>query len=275
MAALKVTLIDVGWGDSVLIESVSGTDPTHYALVDSNDSQNMRSSYIFLKRHFEKADVDLKRGKPIFEFVMLSHAHADHAQGLKGLMRAFGTRWFWYPKSLNWSGCGTLLRFANRSSNVQNHQAVDAKNTLSPLGDVELSILWPERDNINASNENNNSVVLQLRLNKVSFLLTGDAEKEVWARIASEIPSDLAFFKVPHHGSANGTLDDNGDPVWLDDCPGDAVLGISSHVEPHEHPDEKVLKLFDQRSYEYYRTDRHYHVTFETDGEDTEVHFWH
>ena len=32
--------------------------------------------------------------KPIFDFVMLSHAHADHAQGLKSLMRSFGTKNF-------------------------------------------------------------------------------------------------------------------------------------------------------------------------------------
>jgi hypothetical protein len=53
MSTLSVTLIDVGWGDSLLIESRDNSD-SHYALVDSNDTSSSRSSHIFLKRFFEK-----------------------------------------------------------------------------------------------------------------------------------------------------------------------------------------------------------------------------
>lgn len=94
MSNLSVTLIDVGWGDSVLIESQDDNNGNYYALVDSNDSTNFRSSFIFLKRHFEKKGLRISDAKPIFEFVLLSHAHSDHGQGLKSVIREFGTKSF-------------------------------------------------------------------------------------------------------------------------------------------------------------------------------------
>ena len=98
MSRFSVTLIDVGWGDSVLLAWEDAAD-SRFALIDSNDSTNLKSSYVYLKRFFEKQHIDTS-SKPVFEFVILSHAHADHGQGLKRLMREFGTRYFWSPKSM-------------------------------------------------------------------------------------------------------------------------------------------------------------------------------
>lgn len=275
MSSLKVTLIDVGWGDSILIESEDANGVVHYALIDSNDSENLRSSQIFLKRHFEKAGIVLPDAKPVFDFVLLSHWHADHADGLKALMKAFGTAKLWYPKSEKLPILGALIRYANRSSNVKQHQAIDTDNALPKLGNVEMSVLWPPSDCIDTVNENNNSVVLSLRLDQVSFILTGDAEKEVWANVSSLIPSKTKFFKVPHHGSKNGTLDSNGSPVWLSNCPPDAYLGISSHISPHGLPDTEVIDLLDNSGRKYYRTDLHYHLIFKTDGQNVTVKYSH
>ena len=75
----------------------------HYALIDSNDSPTLRSSYIFVQRFFEKeyAKQNLKlpdpKTQPLFDWVLLTHAHGDHAEGLKRLMQGFGAARFWYP----------------------------------------------------------------------------------------------------------------------------------------------------------------------------------
>ena len=274
MASLKVTLINVGWGDSILLESEDGGIP-HYGLIDSNDTSTLRSSYIFLRRYFEKADIDIASSKPIFQFVLLSHAHTDHGQGLKALMKEFGTEYFWYPKTLRQGMLGNLLRYANRSTNVGSHEALHTSKILPNFGPAQMSILWPQdQDNGISNNENDNSVVLILRLDRVSFVMTGDAEKDVWLQIAPSIPRSTRFFKVPHHGSVNGTFDNNT-TVWLNHCPRSAKLGVSSHVRPFEHPDQEVIDLFDNDNRRYYRTDRHYHLTFETDGRRTNVMYWH
>ena len=35
---LRLTMIDVGWGDSLFLESIDGRGTSHYALIDCNDS---------------------------------------------------------------------------------------------------------------------------------------------------------------------------------------------------------------------------------------------
>ncbi len=271
--SLSVTLIDVGWGDSILIESVDSQGKTHYAIIDSNDEHSYLSSYIYLKKHFQRQANGLLNRKPVFDFVMLSHAHSDHGQGLKYLMQKFGTRNFWYPKSIDWSSQANLVRFGNRSSNVRHHQSVDSSKILPDLGDAELEVLWPPYDVIDSGNENNNSIILAITLDRVSFVLTGDAEEEVWGQIAYRIPDNTRFFKVPHHGSKNGSLDNADNGVWIADCPQDAALGLSCHIEPHNHPHPDVVSLFENNNRAYYRTDLNYHLSFQTDGTDAFVKY--
>jgi competence protein ComEC len=265
---LRVTMIDVGWGDSILIEAPLGDGNSRYGLIDSNDSTYLQSSFIYLKRYFERHDINYKdTSKPVFDFVALTHAHSDHARGLKKIFREFRTKRFWYPKSKNWTALTELLRYANRyTQKVNYHEAVDDQKNPFMLGDVKVSFLWPRRNDIKYD-ENNNSVVLLLEVGNVSVVLTGDAEEEVWEDIAGEIPDNTLFFKVPHHGSVNGTFGNGDSTPWLDKCPKHAVLGISSHVKPFEHPHDKTVKKFESEGFQYYRTDSNYHITFETNGD--------
>lgn len=271
---LNITLIDVGWGDSIFLESKDSNGKTSYALIDSNDTTYLRSSYIFLKRYFEKVGIEPSEQEHIFDFIILTHAHADHGQGLKSIFREFGGKNFWYPKSVRWTSLVDLIRYSNRYNKVEHHQAVDSSKILPDFGDVKMEILWPHHNETDDYNENNNSIVLHLRLKDVSFVLTGDAENDVWNKIADKIPSDTKFFKIPHHGSVNGTFD-NGNTPWFNRCPPNAILGISSHVRPFEHPDQEVIYLLNANSREYYRTDEHYHITVSTDGNAVEVKYSH
>ena len=277
MRELRVTLIDVGWGDSIFVEYIDNNGIPHYGLIDSNDSKYYRSSYIFLKKFFERKNVRLPDDKPVFEFVMLSHGHTDHGQGLKSIMREYGTQNFWYPKSTQWSSMTELIRYTNLSSNVDHHQSIDESKTNVRIGNLPIRILWPLYDQID-QHENNNSVVAEMTLGTVSIILSGDAEGQVWNQISGNLPHTQAkmFFKVPHHGSINGTIYQGGYP-WFSAVSGiqDLELGISSHVRPHTHPDQPVIDLFDHNSKKYYRTDEHYHITFFTDGNNADVKYSH
>ncbi len=266
MSKIIITLIDVGWGDSILIESIDSYNNETYALIDSNDTSNYRSSLIFLKRHFEKKGDDISLSKPIFKYIFLSHAHTDHGQGLKSIMREFGTDNFFYPKSFHKTMLAELIRFANRSSNVGWHQGIDADRDVDSLGDVEIEVMWPEYDTISFANENNNSLVLKLELGDHSLLLTGDPEGEVWDEIANSIPSYLAYFKVPHHGSVNGAFFDCN-PCWTDEIDSDVKVAISSHIHPYDHPHERVINLLKDKNHDFYRTDESYHLIFEFDDQ--------
>jgi beta-lactamase superfamily II metal-dependent hydrolase len=271
---LSVTMMDVGWGDSILLEANDQNGEPHYALVDSNDHQSDLSAAVFLKKFFERKGWVIADHKPVFEFIMLSHAHADHGQGLKNIMRQFGTLQFWYPKSIDWSSLTDLLRFSQRSSDVEHHEALNNGKNLPDLGNVKMEVLWPPDNQMDQNNENNNSIIMTLKLGQVSFLLTGDAEEDVWQQIAGRIPPDTRFFKVPHHGSRNGSLNAASDSgAWLGSCPRDAMLGISCHLKPFDHPHPKVIQLFENGGRAFYRTDTDYHLTFTTDGRSVAVKY--
>ena len=84
---LSATLIDVGAGDSILLEchrSADGT--TRYALIDCNDTANLRATYTFVWRFFQRKGIDLKTRFPVFDFVLLTHGDSDHSNGLKFIM---------------------------------------------------------------------------------------------------------------------------------------------------------------------------------------------
>lgn len=272
MSSLRVTLIDVGWGDSLLLESEDHTG-AHYALIDSNDTSQFRSSYIFLKRFFEKKAITLPSPSPVFEWVLLTHRHADHGQGLKKIIREFGTHRFWYSNSPNQpTFFADLIRFASKSPRVGQYDVVDTSKTLPSFGAASIRPLWP-LPGMTSRNENDNSVVLAITLDQVAFVLTGDAEADgVWTRIANQIPANTRFFKVPHHGSVNGTFTSLRTTPWLIAVPL-ANVGISSHVRPFNHPDQEVVNILPPDR--TYRTDQHYHITVETDGTMVSVRYNH
>ncbi len=272
MSTLSVTLIDVGWGDSIVIESVTDAGERHYALVDCNDTDSNRSSLYFIKRFLERRKVSLSDGARVFDFVLLTHGHSDHASGIQKMMSTFRTDWFWYPKSVEHGGFAKIIRYANRyPSKVARHQAINNTKEFPNLGDVQLRALWPPYTAVgpfDARNENNNSVVLVLTLGQVSLLLSGDCEAGNWDKIVLEFPqiAGLAVFQVPHHGAENGLFDAHNNTPWLDALPGGVQIAMSSHIRPHHHPDPRVIQKLQDRNIEPLRTDLHYHLEFTTDG---------
>lgn len=263
MSQLKIILIDVAWGDSIFLESIDNQGNESYALIDSNDTTNFKSSLIFLKRYFQRKFNTSRITKPLLDWVMLSHAHLDHGQGLKEIMRFFGTKQFYYPKSVDNSSLAHLQQYANRAGIP--HQAIDNNRIFPDFGDAKVDILWPNEDQI-ADNENDNSIVLSLSVHNQTCILTGDAEEDVWNVIKPQIPNNTVFFKIPHHGSRNGTLDHNLQGTWTTHCPTSAFLAMSTHNRPHNHPHQEVLDVLNAQGYTYSRTDDHYHTEIIVDA---------
>lgn len=257
MSQLKIVLIDVAWGDSIFLESTDDLGNESYALIDSNDSTNYKSSLIFLRKYFQRKFGTSQINKPLLDWVMLSHAHLDHGQGLKEIMRAFGTRNFYYPKSIQNSSLAHLQQYANRRGIT--HQAIDDNRAFPDFGDAIVKVLWPQEDEL-SNNENDNSIVLAISLHNKTCIFTGDAEEAVWEEIKDKIPANTAFFKVPHHGSRNGSLDHAGNGTWTTDCTNTALLGISTHNRPFNHPHPEVLEVFTNEGFSFIRTDKNYHL---------------
>ncbi len=280
---LTVTLIDVGWGDSILLHSKDSNNDHHFGLIDAHDTKYLKPSSIYLKRYFRRhIHNEGPLNKPYFDFVLLSHDHADHRAGLENIMKEFGTSDFWYPHTERTANLGKLLDFAERERNkangcIRHHEAVEVGKPMQNFGDVKMEVLWPaDNHDYNHATPNNTSVVLCLRLGKWSVVLTGDAEEEVWEQIAEKIPKNTRFFKVPHHGSVNGTFGDADETPWYDECSRYSRLGISGDLYGNfvfRRPE--VITLFQNDRRKYFRTDEHYHISFITDGKKYWVKYSH
>jgi beta-lactamase superfamily II metal-dependent hydrolase len=109
----------------------------------------------------------------------------------------------------------------------------------------------------------------------VSFVLTGDAEAENWATIATRLPPSIRVFQVPHHGGRNGTFGPGDITPWLDLMPAPTQLALSSHIRPHGHPHADVVNVIGARNFVAFRTDLQSHLTFSTDGTKVEVKYSH
>lgn len=272
MTKLNITLIDVGWGDSIFIEIIDKKKERVFALIDSNDSVNFQSSLIYIKRYLEREKIKIT--DKLFEFVILTHAHSDHGQGLTRIIKKYGTEKLWYSKWDKNTSIISLLRFAKRSKKVGELEEINDKFNISDIENVKFKVLWPEAGNVN-SNENNNSIVLLISILNINILLTGDVELDVWDKIKGKIPSDIHFLKIPHHGSNNGTVKKDGTTPWLDKVGNKCKLGISTHRVPYEHPDADVIEKIREKKFKYFRTDYNHNICISTNGKKVQFHYSH
>jgi competence protein ComEC len=177
-AGVRVTVLDVGQGDAILIR-----DGPDVALIDTGPSERALS------------DALARNGVRSLEAVLLTHAHDDHTGGTAALSGAHSGRELVVPASHDGGGFSaqeSILRLEAR-------QAL-AGDTLN-VGRVQLSVLWPVEP-VEEVDENESSLVVLARYGDRSVLLTGDAEEEVLAAlVARGALGDVDVFKVGHHGS--------------------------------------------------------------------------
>lgn len=132
--------------------------------------------------------------------VVLTHFHADHVAGLRGVLDSYAV-----PVILT----GPLPEPADQYANVIKEAAnratpmeVIAAGEIRAVGAVTWRALWPRRIIDSGSVPNNASVVLVATVAGHQLLLCGDVEPEAQAAIASDLPGlHLSAVKVPHHGS--------------------------------------------------------------------------
>lgn len=250
---LRVTMVDVGQGDGLLIQFPNG----RAMAVDGGPDKNRYLRY--LQDH----------GIGRLDFVVLTHAHADHYTGLTPALallpgdcqhRVFDPGYdrmdaAGYPAFRDAAGC--------------RYQGTGIGQSLLADPQVEVSVLsaygtpFPGSDNHGV---NNTSVVLRLRYRGFSMLLEGDAEMQAeqaeWTKDPAGLRADV--LKMGHHGSctASGTsfLKAVAPRVLLMSLGGGNNYGM-----PHCQTMAKLQPLRAAGA-RWYRTDVNGSVTVESDG---------
>lgn len=196
---LMVTILDVGQGDAIHIETPGGK---HLFVDTGRWSPMSNSGDRVLLPYIEHMGIDK------IDAVILSHPHADHIGGLPALIEnvPIGTIYhseYPYDSALY-----------NRYQKMAKEYTIPLVNLLS--GDivdidpaVRLFVLGPAAGDTPHRNPNNHSVVIRLQYGDTSFLLTGDAEKEQEHQLAEMYGDflDVNVYKAGHHGSRTSSTD--------------------------------------------------------------------
>jgi competence protein ComEC len=241
---LRVTVLDVGQGDAILIETPHG----HRLLVDGGPSGEA-----LMQALGEALPADDRR----IDLVVLTHAQDDHVTGLVEFLRRYEVRQVLEGPLSGETGAYAAWRKAVEEEGSVRHRVASGQHI--ELGGAYVEVLAP--DGLVAGGDlNENSVVLRLVYGDVSFLLTGDLGED-GERVLIDSGFDLGstVLKVGHHGSDGSTTT----PFLEAVAPAVAVVSAGED-NPFGHPAPGLrLRLGDTP---LFRTDRNGSVRFETDG---------
>ena len=152
-----------------------------------------------------------------------------------------------------------LKALKNQGVNASFAKAGDVFN----IGEIKVEILGPVHMN---DNLNNNSVVARLTYKDVSFLFTGDAEKEEEKDILSSGRSLKAnVLKVGHHGSKTSST------LAFLRAISPMYCVISVGPDRSNLPKEKTLNLLNKVCKNVYRTDLNGMVKAVTNGKKIKI----
>lgn len=195
---LRISVLSVGHGLSVLIETPSGRT----LLYDGGMMGNGRRAKDIVQQTL------WHRGHSRLDGIVLSHADTDHVNGVAGLLHNVPVgSVIISPQFLDWTqpAVGDVLETARR---CQVPVRLTWQDDSLPLGDgIRCRVLHPTA-NEHLTPDNANSIVLSLEFAGRRFLLTGDLERDGLLRLLNTPPQRCDVLLSPHHGSLGANTTD-------------------------------------------------------------------
>jgi beta-lactamase superfamily II metal-dependent hydrolase len=246
LSNLKVHFIDVGQGDSILIQCPNGSD----ILVDAGVSAEGPTVVDYLK----------DQGVSTLYAIVETHPHEDHIGGLSDVINSFTIKNVYTTKAASTTKTYTNLQNLIEEKNLPVTN-VTYGVTIPADSSVSMTFLSPIRTSY--SDLNDWSGVLKVQYGDVSFLLMGDASTSVEGDLLSKCKDKLpsTVLKVGHHGSSTSTSSSFLDAVK----PQYAVIEVGKD-NPYGHPTSETLNRLSDANVKVFRTDLDGTIVFTTDG---------
>ncbi|MBI3442317.1 MAG: MBL fold metallo-hydrolase [Candidatus Sungbacteria bacterium] len=246
---LRLTVFDIGQGDSIFIQAENDTQ----VLIDGGPSSAVLGKLGSVMPFWDRS-IDL---------IVLTHPHVDHVTGLVEVLKRYDVGMvlesdvnYSTPEYREWH---TLLQ--------QKHIPVviaraGQKIHLSPK--TELDILTPFKSFVGVSltNVHDAMVVSKLIYASSSVMLMGDAEKPLEYQLllsGDDLKSDI--LKTGHHGSKTSTMPDFVAAV----SPNYAVISVG-RKNRYGHPHQQTLDTLAKFGIKTFRTDLDGDAEFVSDG---------
>jgi competence protein ComEC len=238
---LRITFIDVGQGDSTLIEFPDGKSMLVDCGKEYNDfnaGERIIAPFLWHKK-IKKIDT-----------LVITHQQADHAGGCNYILDRFNVEEIWIPDT-DW----VLEDF-----NIENINVRKFKNA-AIMDNNGIRIISMNNGVSRNPEDNNNSMVLKIEYKNFSALLTGDIENEV-ERVLINKNIKSTVIKIPHHGSCTSSSYEFLNSV----SPEIAVISAGRHNSFH-HPCRQTIDRIKSITDKILITAYHGSITITTDGE--------
>lgn len=263
-APLEIRLLDVGQGDAILIRDGQST-----VLIDGGPDAEL------LGRRLDA--LGLGRNTT-FDVVVLTHAHADHYQGLRELFRGdrrLTVRYFY--ENGDPAPQQTLRRLRDSVSARVRRGTLLYRDTDDPCGDgrpictvtmrggAKLHILRPDPRG-RSPNDRSVAVKLVARDSTFTMLLAGDTQQDGLRWLESSFARspglDVDLLKANHHGSCDGVS-----TRFLRLVSPSAVVASLAARNDYGHLHTRTKELLRAERIPWYRTDQNGELVIRVPGD--------
>lgn len=243
---LKVHYIDVGQGDSILIQTPNGKN----MLIDAGTNESTSKVTSYLSR----------LGITQLDIIAGTHPHEDHIGEMDAVINMFKVGKVYMPKVISTTQTYEDVITAIKNKGLSITTPIPGTTVdLDPA--VKLEILAPNDGNYD--DLNNYSIVFKLTYGSRSFLFTGDAQALSESEMLSKgfnLSADV--LKVGHHGSNTSTSD-----AFLNAVnPKYAVISVGKN-NVYGHPTQSTLQKLSAKGISTYRTDLNGSIVATCDGQ--------
>ena len=244
---MNVHFIDVGQGDATLIQSEDFVILIDAGRHDRNDVVSyLKSSGI------DKIDL-----------LVLTHPHADHIGQADKVLNEFKVDEVWASGNEHTSRTFERVLDAIIKSNASYVEPIAGEKY--QIGPATVTILHPGESL--SGDLNNDSVSFRLDYGDISFIFTGDAEKEAEeSMINSGLPLKAHILHVGHHGSNTSSTQ-----KFLNKVRPKVAIYSAGKDNSYGHPHEEIVKRYNDMGIVLYGTDVHGTIILKTDGTTYEV----
>ncbi len=249
---VTLTLLDVGQGQSVLIEWVDD-DGAKRALIDAGG--------IFGNRFDPGRDIVAKvltyQDFAHIDLAFVSHFDSDHAKGFFHIVRHFSIDHFYYSNYNKEEDMRKALLYEIEEKEMY-HSALELGDRVTLIPNILwLEVVFPPTEGSFSSN--NASLILRLVYkNKGLALICGDSEGSAISRLVQrnvDISADVLI--LPHHGSENSynvEFYNKVDPI--------AVAASASRYNRYNFPAKKIEEYFEEQGIDISSTGHDYALEY-------------
>lgn len=236
---LNIYMLDVGQGECTLAVTEDAA-----VLIDCGSG----NSYIDAG---EKAMLYLRSlGIEKLDYIVLTHAHSDHTDGLTQLLSTVKAENLLLPRSRSEDDTMTekIARLAEKKDIQLRY--LDSEQRISLSDDVTLCLIPPQKG-LKKADENENCLAALITAGDFDWLTTGDMSAAGERALAENyLLPDVEVLSVGHHGSGGSTADDYARYL----SPEAAVISVGENH--YGHPSEETVARLEDAGADIYRTDR-------------------